>query len=114
MEGRGLISIKHAAVLSGLGTIGKNALLMNHKYGNLLIIGAILTDLDLKSDELCERICVEGCKKSIENCPTHAIQDGTVIQKLCRLNTYGKTKRGYETVDCNKCRVICPMQYGSK
>lgn len=112
MHGKGLISMKHAAVLSGLGEIGKSTLLLNPQYGNLLTLGAILTNLDLKSDELSESVCIKGCRKCIDACPVHAINNGTVNQKLCRLNAYGKTARGFDTVDCNKCRVVCPMRYG--
>ncbi|KAA6328570.1 hypothetical protein EZS27_022547 [termite gut metagenome] len=43
---------------------------------------------------------------------TGAIENGRVNQKLCRNNTYGKTKRGFDTVDCNCCRTACPMNYG--
>lgn len=50
MEGRGLLSMKHAAVLAGLGTLGKSTLLLNEAYGNLLTLGAILTEFDLASD----------------------------------------------------------------
>lgn len=114
MCGKGLISMKHAAVLSGIGTLGKNTLLLNPQYGNLLTIGAILTNLNLKSDELCENICIEKCTRCIDNCPTSAISDNHVNQKLCRLNTYGKTNRGFDTVDCNKCRIVCPMRYGKR
>lgn len=111
-RGRGLISMKHAAVLSGIGTLGKNSMLLNPDYGNMLTIGAILTDLDLPSDNLCEDICISGCSKCVRACPVHAIADGRVNQKLCRANTYGKTARGFDTVDCNKCRAVCPMKYG--
>lgn len=112
MIGRGLISMKHAAALSGIGEIGKNSLLINPQYGNLLTIGAILTNLDLKSDERCKTLCISGCTKCIDACPVHAIEPETVNQKLCRLNTYGKTSRGFDTVECNRCRVVCPMRYG--
>ncbi len=111
-SGRGLISMKHAAALAGLGTLGKSTLLINKRFGNLLTIGAILTDLDLPSDETCESVCMDGCTKCVDSCPVGAICDGTVNQKLCRNNTYGKNKRGFDTVDCNICRVVCPMRYG--
>jgi len=79
-----------------------------------LNVGAILTNLNLKSDELCENICIEKCTKCIDNCQASTIADNHVNQKLCRLNTYGKTNRGFDTVDCNKCRMICPMRYGKR
>ena len=112
LKGKGHISMKHTAIACGTGALGKNTLLLNPKYGNELTIGAILTDLDLKSDDLCENICIKECHKCIENCPVGAIQDGKVVQKLCRNNAYGKTKRGFDTVECNKCRRVCPMRYG--
>jgi epoxyqueuosine reductase QueG len=112
MEGRGLISMKHAAVAAGLGNIGKNTLLLNERYGNMLILGALLTDLDLLSDPISSRMCMDKCRKCVDNCPVGAIDNGVVNQKLCRNHTYGKTKRGFDTVDCNLCRTICPLYYG--
>ncbi len=112
MTGMGLISMKHAAYMAGLGDIGKNSLLINPQYGNMLTIGAILVDLDLKSDDFCREICIENCTKCVDSCPVQAIENKSVDQLLCRTNTYGKTARGFETVDCNRCRVVCPKRYG--
>lgn len=112
LEGRGLISMKHAAVLAGIGTLGKSTLLINNKFGNLLTIGAILTNLNMLSDELSESCCISECKMCIECCPVNAIEDGSVNQKLCRNNTYDKNSRGFDIVNCNKCRSICPMRFG--
>jgi len=112
MEGRGLLSMKHAAVLAGIGTFGKNTLLINKDYGNRLIIGCVLTDLDLESDELDVGACLEHCNLCIQSCPVGAIGKDEVEQKLCRMNSYGKTQRGFETVECNRCRTICPVRFG--
>jgi len=112
MTAKGLISMKHTAVLCGLGSIGKSSLLLNPEYGNCLTVGAILTDLKLKADELQPDLCIPGCRKCLDSCPVQAIKDGSVNQKLCRTNTYGQTARGFGTVDCNNCRVVCPMRYG--
>ena len=112
MEGRGLLSMKHAAVLAGLGTLGKNTLLLNEKYGNLLTLGAILTDLDLESDPLAESICIDGCSLCIQSCPTHALNGRCAEQAKCRPNTYGTNARGFQVVNCNKCRTVCPMRFG--
>ena len=113
MTAKGLISIKHTAVMCGIGSIGKSSLLINKEYGNRLIIGSILTDLELSSDPIQNDLCIPGCHKCIDNCPSKAINDnGTVTQKLCRMNAYGKTARGFDTVDCNKCRIVCPMRIG--
>jgi epoxyqueuosine reductase QueG len=113
-EGRGLISMKHSAVLAGLGNLGKSTLLLNEKYGNLLILGAILTNLDMPSDPLSKSICIENCRLCIDNCPSKALNGTTVNQFNCRTNTYNKNSRGYDTVDCNRCRTVCPMRYGKE
>lgn len=76
--------------------------------------GAVLTDLVLEPDEVQPDLCIAGCRKYIESCPVHAIGDGCVEQKACRMNTYGKTARGFDTVNCNRCRTVCPMRYGKK
>ncbi len=114
LEGRGLISMKHAAVLAGLGTLGKNTLLLNEKHGNLLTLGIVLTELDLVSDSFAESICIDGCNLCIENCPSQALDGRNANQAKCRPNTYGTNDRGFNTVNCNKCRVICPMRQGKK
>lgn len=114
LEGRGLISMKHAAMLAGLGTLGKSTLLLNEKYGNLLTLGLVLTDLNLVSDPVAESICVEGCDICIKNCPSQALDGQRANQEKCRPNTYGINARGFDTVNCNKCRVVCPMRFGKK
>jgi epoxyqueuosine reductase QueG len=111
-EGRGLISMKHAAVLAGLGQLGKNTLLLNPKYGNLLILGVVLTNLELPSDAFAENICINSCSLCLDNCPSQALDGTQAIQLRCRPNTYRTNARGYEVVDCNKCRAICPMKFG--
>ena len=113
MEGRGLLSMKHLAVQAGLGSLGKNTLFIHRRFGNLLTLGVILTDLELHSDPLSRNLCITDCRKCIEACPVSAIEDGSVNQKLCREHTYGKTARGFDTVDCNRCRIICPLNKGS-
>lgn len=113
-EGRGLISMKHAAVNAGLGTLGKSTLLLNPDYGNMLTIGAILTDLELESDPLDESICIEDCTICITHCPVSALDGIRANQKACRKNTFGETARGFSTVDCNTCRTVCPMRFGIK
>lgn len=112
LEGRGLLSMKHVAVQAGLGTLGKNTLLMNQSYGNRLILGCVLTNIVVDSDSYAEPLCLSNCNICVKNCPSGALQVGSVIQKDCRMKAYGKTKRGFDTVDCNQCRTVCPMRFG--
>lgn len=112
MEGRGLVSMRHAAVNAGLGRLGKSSLLLNTIYGNRLGLGCILTNLSLDSDEMQNSICKDNCRLCIEKCPSQALSGVHTTQKNCRIHTYGTNKRGYGTVDCNQCRTVCPMRFG--
>ena len=114
LEGRGLISMKHAAVLAGIGTMGKNTLLLNENFGNMLALGAILTDLELESDPLAESLCIDGCDLCLRSCPSKALDGNSADQMKCRPNTYGKNARGFAVVNCNRCRTVCPMRFGKK
>jgi epoxyqueuosine reductase len=112
LEGRGILSMRHAAQLSGLGSMGKSTLIISKKFGTMLNFGAILTNLDLKSDPLSEEICLANCCICIDNCPQKALNGLTVNQKLCREYTYTQNKRGFQVCNCNKCRVGCPGAFG--
>jgi epoxyqueuosine reductase QueG len=106
--------MKHAAVLAGIGCMGKNTLLMNNLYGNRLSIGALLTELDMESDLPAENICIPGCRKCLDACPTKALDGFTAKQELCRPYTYGTNARGFAVCNCNLCRTVCPRAMGNE
>lgn len=111
-EGRGLLSMRHAAALAGLGTLGKNTLLMNRDYGNWINLGAVLIDKVLESDPLAEPICIEGCRICLDKCPAGALTGEKAIQKRCRPVAAGTNARGFDVCNCNTCRVSCPRAFG--
>ena len=109
-EGRGILSLKHAGRLAGLGTIGKNTLLINRKYGNRLVLGAILTDLYIQEDRIANYpVCPDNCRLCIDNCPAGAIHPYSVVQKLCRKHYSTTTSKRYFIYTCHTCRSICPL-----
>lgn len=112
LEGRGLLSMKHVAVQAGLGTLGKNTLFLNQSFGNRLTLGCVLTNIEVNSDSYAEPLCLANCNECVNSCPSGALHIGSVTQKKCRMKAYKTTEKGYDTVDCNKCRTICPMRFG--
>lgn len=113
--GRGLLSLKHAGRLAGLGTMGKNTLLTNSEFGNRICLGAALLDVELPGDAMADyRLCDEDCRLCIDACPVRAIDASTVNQKLCRGNSQGHTAKGEPIYVCNKCRAICPNGRGTQ
>jgi len=110
-HGRGILSLKHAAVLAGLGGIGKNTLLINGKFGNRLWLGGVLTDADLDPDPLSENPCPPNCRICIDSCPQSALNEITIDQKKCREICFTSTEGGGWLIACNLCRTECPLSF---
>jgi epoxyqueuosine reductase QueG len=110
---RGILSLRHAGYLSGLGYLGKNTLLINPRYGNMLQIGAVLLGIVLEPDKILDTRCPDGCRLCIDNCPAGALDGTTVIQKLCRPLSNFKTEKGYTLKKCYRCRNVCPSAAGT-
>ncbi|TYB31133.1 MAG: epoxyqueuosine reductase [Candidatus Mcinerneyibacterium aminivorans] len=111
--GRAILSMRHAAYLAGLGKMGKNTLLINDKYGNMIQIGAVLADIDLQGDDLADyTVCPEGCSVCIDSCPVEALNGRSVNQKKCRPLSNYETEKGYILKKCNICRNMCPNKLG--
>lgn len=108
-HGRGILSLKHSAQLAGIGSIGKNTLLVNEKFGNRLWLGAVITNLDLIPDPLSNKICPENCNVCIDACPQSALNGITIDQKRCREVSFTSTEGGGILIACNICRVECPF-----
>ncbi len=112
-EGRGLLSLKHAGWLAGLGVMGKNTLLTHREFGNRICLGALLLDIELEADAIADyRLCDESCRRCIDGCPSGAIDGSTVCQKLCRGHSQSHTAKGVPIYVCNQCRVVCPRGRG--
>ncbi|MCL1834016.1 MAG: hypothetical protein FWG49_05880, partial [Leptospirales bacterium] len=113
MTGKGLLSLRHAGYLAGLGVIGKNRMLNNPQYGNLIKLGAVITDAELDGDPILEHtFCKDRCKLCIKNCPSAALSEEAVNQKKCRLNHEGLTAKGASITICYNCRMFCPFRAG--
>ena len=112
-ESFGLISLKHAAELAGLGVIGRNYLLTNPKYGNLLWLSAVLTDADLIPDKKCEYNFCDSCDICIEACPSGALDDypPSFGRKKCDGTMFKMVDKKWEIM-CFNCRKTCPYHFG--
>jgi epoxyqueuosine reductase QueG len=81
-----LLPRKQMARLAGLGNYGKNALIINPKYGPWIRLGAILTDAEFVYDEPFEDDLCQDCERCINACPTSALTPYRVDPERCLVN----------------------------
>lgn len=131
LEPWGILSLKHAAELAGLGTFGRSGLVFHTRYGALLRLGAVVTSASLPGSPLAEGDpCPRGCNACAASCPAGAFQ-GTSFQKMTCLgysvkhgiyrhvlrDDYGRDNlemvintTGYNYwIDCAQCLQTCPL-----
>lgn len=72
----GKVSFRQLAVLAGLGSIGKNQMLIHPKLGALNVIGVVFTDAPIKADQVfSQNLCTE-CRVCEKSCPVNAFTNG--------------------------------------
>ncbi len=123
------ISIKRAAVLAGLGSVGRNTLVAHPEYGSNLRFGVLLTDMDLSPDKpndpftaaercadcrLCEEICPSGAiadyQVDFSRCVIPAAEGWLSDDEQDILGARRIQERGeYLEVECNLCQKVCPL-----
>lgn len=69
----GRYSHKKAAVLAGLGTVGKNSLFLHPDLGPRLRLGTLFTDCPLTAETHCAESLCGDCELCVKACPAHAI-----------------------------------------
>ncbi|MCX6249285.1 MAG: epoxyqueuosine reductase [Bacteroidetes bacterium] len=112
-HGMGIISMRHAAYNAGLGILGRNTLLINKEFGNIVYIGAVLIETEVEPDPVVTDFsCPPNCKLCLDACPVKALDGKTVNQKLCREFSYIQHPRGWDIYTCNACRKVCPWRNG--
>ena len=107
--------MKHAAELAGLGRIGRNTLLVNRRFGNMIWLSAVLLGVELEGDPIDEKeICPTGCRACIRICPVGALDSGlSMNQKACWEHAFGSPSQGGEwRIKCFACRSVCSHALG--
>ena len=112
-HGQGILSLKHAAVQAGLGKLGKNTLLVNKQLGNMLLLGAVISNKDFESDPLADyQICSAECRLCLNSCPVNALNGTSIEQRKCRSVCSKSSEGGGFVYACNLCRKLCPQHQG--
>jgi epoxyqueuosine reductase len=122
----GPIMEKAWAQQAGLGWIGKHSNLVSADSGSWLLLGEILTTLDLIEDEPATDLC-GSCTLCIQACPTGAIVEPYVVDaRLCISYLTIELRGGREIIPdelasqmgnrifgCDDCLDVCPFNLRS-
>ena len=81
------ISLRHAAVEAGLGTLGLNLNLVTRKFGPRVYLQAVLTDAPLGPDGRPENpVCLgPKCGKCLLACPVDAVGFWNIDKRKCSI-----------------------------
>ena len=118
----GPIMEKAWAERAGLGWIGKHSNLVSAEYGSWLLLGEVLTTLELEADEPATDLC-GNCTLCIQACPTKAIVQPRVVDATRCISYLTIELRGDATAiphelqagmgnkifGCDDCLDVCPF-----
>jgi epoxyqueuosine reductase QueG len=74
---RTLLSLPHAAVEAGLGTLGLNQQILTREFGPRVLLTAVLCSVDVECDKpLTEALCHgPECGRCLKTCPADAVRE---------------------------------------
>lgn len=104
----GLISLKHAAEKAGLGTIGRNSLLITPQYGPRVRLTGIITDAEIESDKVNMSDPCPECGRCIEKCPAGALQNPEPGEPY-EINRFACNQFISTRPTCSICLKVCPV-----
>lgn len=86
VQAEGPLSLTHAAVEAGLGTLGLNGMLLTREYGPRVILCGILSAAPLEPDQrITHALCLgESCGRCLLACPGNAVRQWGLDVEACR------------------------------
>jgi len=116
----GGIFLKDAAALAGLGTIGKNNLLITPEFGSRVRLRALMIDADVEPTGSIDFAPCETCDMPcMRSCPQGAFQSGSYDRSLCNEQMEQDKENGVlskeaDSADilikyCRICEFVCPV-----
>jgi epoxyqueuosine reductase len=102
-----------------IGWFGKNTMLLNRDRGSYFFLAEIFTDLEFDAPEEPYRDHCGTCRRCLDLCPTHALEDGYLMEpRACisylTIENRGaipgglRSKIGMWLFGCDICQQVCP------
>jgi len=112
---------REAAARSGVGFYGKNTLLITRRHGSWVVLGTLVTDLELAPTPPLDTDCGD-CRLCIDACPTAALDEpGTLDATRCLsywtqaphpVPVAYRQELGAQVYGCDICQDVCPWNRG--
>ena len=112
---------REAAVRAGIAFYGKNTMAITRRHGSWVVIGALVTDVEVEPSPPLNLDCGE-CRLCIDACPTGALDEpGTLDATKCLsywtqapapIPDAYRTELGAMVYGCDICQEVCPWNRG--
>ena len=112
---------REAAARSGVGFYGKNTLLITRRHGSWVVLGTLVTDVELDRTAPLDANC-GSCTLCIDACPTDALDEPGVLDSTRCLSYWTQAPvpipepyRGPledRVYGCDICQDVCPWNRG--
>lgn len=111
------------AARAGLGFVGKNAMLIVPGRGSFVLLGEVVTTVDLVPDQPIAERC-GSCTRCLDACPTSAfvapfVLDARKCVSYLTIELRGEVPAelregvGEHLFGCDDCQTVCPFTHGS-
>jgi epoxyqueuosine reductase len=112
---------REAAARSGVGFYGKNTMLITRRHGSWVVLGTLVTDVELAPTPPLAADCGE-CRLCLDACPTGALDEpGTLDANRClaywtqapaAVPEPYRAELGAQVYGCDICQDVCPWNRG--
>jgi epoxyqueuosine reductase len=112
---------REGASRSGVGFYGKNTLLITKRFGSWVVLGTLVTDVELEPTPPLDLDC-GSCTLCIDACPTGALDEPGVLDSTRCLSYWTqapapipeqyRAELGDQVYGCDICQDVCPWNRG--
>jgi epoxyqueuosine reductase len=112
---------REAAARAGVGFYGKNTLLITRRHGSWVVLGTLVTDVEIESAAPLALDC-GSCRLCIDACPTGALDEPGVLDATRCLSYWTQSAEPIpedyraelrdQVYGCDICQDVCPWNRG--
>lgn len=112
---------REGARRAGVGFFGKNTMLITREHGSWVILGALVTDVEIESTPPLDLDCGR-CRLCVDACPTGALDEPGVLDATRCLSYWTQAptavpeahreELGASLYGCDICQDVCPWNRG--